>query len=252
MALAHKSTGAFTFLQNSFSPTLPTHAAGDMLLLLCGGKPYNRQISPNPAGQGWTSLGSFTDGTVAVSGADTGSMNVEAWYKEATSGSEVAQLAEGSPAWDVVGGGVMCFSKSVSEIWNTPVATGGGDASAGTAFFIASLPDLGITTGDHVISLAAFRSDAATPCSSHLVAVTTGVTYTNTHDPATDPETTTGFDMGMCVNRATVSGTSSAGSTIQATLAAAHTGSAMMIRLRVYTPAPHIYIPVGFAQGRDY
>ena len=70
---------------------------------------------------------------------------------------------------------------------------------------------------------------------AHITPTATSATFTNTHDPATDPESTTGFDMGMCLTRSTLTGTASAAPVIAATLAAAHTGTAVFIRLRVST-----------------
>ena len=252
MAISWKSTGAASFLQNTFSPVVPAgHAAGDLALLLAGGKPFGWATGTNPVAQGFTSLGSFSDGTTAASGADVGSMRIEAWYKIFPGGAETATLTE-TGTWDVVGGLVMIFQKAGGDTWDTPAFVGGGDASAGTGFSVTCNANPGITAGDAVVSFGAFRSDAATPCSSHITPTATGATFTNTHDPATDPETTTGFDMGMCVTRSTLTGTASAAPVLAATLAAAHTGSAGLIRLRLFVPAPHIYIPVGYAMGRDY
>lgn len=202
------------------------------MLLLCGGKPFNSSVSVS----GWTQLQTFTDGTTAA-GVDTGSMFVTAWYKEHSGSESDPTVTEGGTAWNVVGAGIVVFQKGGGESWNTPTDTGGGDATAGTDFSVTGAADPEVTAGDFVVSFAAFRSDAATPCSSHLVQTSTGITYSNTHDPGTDPETTTGGDMGMCVNRASAdSGTSSAAPVISATLAASHTGSAQFIRLRVFTP----------------
>jgi hypothetical protein len=238
MAIAHVATGTALFGVNTFSPVVGSEAATHMMILLVGGKPYNASITVPTSG--WTEIGSgFTDGTTAA-GVDTGSMVVRAYYKEATSGAETdPAVTEGGTAFNVVGGLVMVFSKDGSEVWDTPVAVGGGDASAGTGFSVTGGSNPGITAGDHCISFAAFRSDAATPCSSHLTPTATGATFTNTHDPATDPETTSGGDMGMCATRSTLTGTASAAPVMAATLAASHTGSAMFIRLRVSTPVPN-------------
>jgi hypothetical protein len=207
---------------------------GDMMLLLVAGKPYDGAASVDTAG--WTQLAEFTDGTVAA-GVDTGSMQVTAWYKEATSDTETnPTLTEGSPTWNVFGAFVMVFSKGAGETWATPTIVGGGDNSAGTDFTV-NASDPSVTTGDYCVSFAGFRSDAATPCSSHITPSQSGATFTDTHDPATDGETTSGGDMGMCATRSTVSGTGFSTLLLSATLAASHTGSAALIRLRVTTPA---------------
>lgn len=230
MAIAHRATGTAALGNNSISPAVPAaQVTGDMMLLLLGGKPFNAGFSVS----GWTAMSTFTDGSTAA-GVDTGSMIVTAFYKEATSDTEAnPTVTEGSPTWSVFGGVVVVFSKGGGEVWDTPVIVGGGDATVGTDFSVTAGSNPGVTTGDHCVSFAALRSDGAVPCSAHLVATQTGVTFSDTHDPATDPESTLGGDMGMCVNRATVSGTGSAAPVITATLAEAHTGSAAFIRLRL-------------------
>lgn len=236
MAIAHRATGTAALASGALTPIIPTaQLTGDMMILLAGGKPYNAGVSV--ATSGWNALSSFTDGTTAA-GVDVGSMQVRAWYKEAASDTETdPTISNGSPAINVFGGIIMVFSKDAGDTWQTPVIVGGGDATAGTGFSVTAGSDPGVAAGDVCISFAAFRSDAATPCSTHLVATQTGVTFSNTHDPGTDPETNAGGDMGMCINRATVSGTGSAAPVIAATLAASHTGSAAFLRLRI-TPAP--------------
>lgn len=241
MAIGHRATGTATFGINGFSPAIPAaQVTGDMMLLLVGGKPFDSGISVGTAG--WQNIGGTgQDGTVGA-GVDVGSMFLTAWWKVATSDTETdPALTEGSPTWNIVGGIVMVFSKGAGEGWHTPVFEPAGDSSAGTDFSATALLDPGIMAGDHCVTFAAFRSDAATPCTSHITPTASGVTFTNTHDPATDPETTSGGDMGMCVTRSTVTGTSAGEPTYSATLAAAHTGTAGLIRLRVShsPPTPH-------------
>jgi hypothetical protein len=212
-------------------------AAGDMLIMLVGGKPYNGAVSLDIPGYQRIGNTRFTDGTTAA-GTDSGSMFVEAWWREWDGIEAFPQLVEGVPAWNVTYQGTMGFRKDPSETWDTPVIVGGGDATSGTGFSVTAGSNPGIVTGDHCITFAAFMSDACTPCASHITPTATGVTFTNTHDPATDPETTTGGDMGMCQTRSTVSGTASAAPVLAATLAAAGTGSAALIRLRVTAAIP--------------
>jgi hypothetical protein len=229
VAIAHRSTGAANFAANSVLINRGSPQEGDMMLMLVAGKPFDGDVSVDIAG--WTELAAFTNGSVAA-GVDVGSMQVTAFWKECSASESNPTLVEGTPAWNVFGGLIMSFSKDASETWETPLIVGGGDSSAGTGFSVTAGSNPGVTAGDVCVCFAGFRSDAATPCSTHLVATQTGVTFTNTHDPATDPETTSGGDMGMCVNRATVSGTGSAAPVLVATLAAAHTGAAAFIRLR--------------------
>lgn len=237
MAISHVNTNSWSFGAAGLTPGTLTGGTDNLVILFVGGKPYNAGLSVD----GWTQIGSaFTDGTTAA-GNDAGSMFVTAFYAE--NPGSAPTIVEGSPVWNIVGGLTMAFSKSSSEAWDTPVAVGGGDATSGTGFSVTTGSNPNVTAGDVCLSFAAFQTDAATPCSSHLVATQTGATFTNTHDPGTDGETTTGGDMGTCVNRATVTGTGSAAPVLAATLAAAGTGSAMFIRLRVSTPPPAVGPP---------
>src|SRR5262245_49240171 len=198
MAISFRATGTALFGTTNISPAIPAStAAGDMMLLLVGGKPYNAGVSVS----GWTQLSTFSDGTTAA-GNDLGSMFVTAWYKQHSGSESNPTITAGSPAWNVVGGLIMVFQKGGSDSWSTPVMVGGGDASSGTGFSVTAGSNPGVTAGDFLISWLAAMSDACTPCSTHLVATQTGSTFSNTHDPTTDPETMTGGDMGMCVNRA--------------------------------------------------
>lgn len=252
MAITHVGTGAAVFGANDFTPAIPGGAAGgDMMLLLVGGKPFNATFGGAMA-PGWTQLSTFTDGSVAA-GTDAGSMQVTAWWKE-HDGSEVDPLVdEGGTAFNVFGGLVMAWSKGAGEVWETPVMVGGGDSSAGTGFDVTCNADPGGIVGDHIVWWAAYRSDAATPMSTANFLSWTGATVAgSTTDPATDPETTTGGDMGMHIRRASISaGTSSLAPVIAGTLAAAHTGSAALIRLRATTP-PAILPPPLRRRNRRY
>lgn len=236
MGILHAGTGAALFGVNSITPVIPGHATGDMMLLLVAGKPHDSGWSV--ATTGWASLGEFSPGTVAA-GVDVGSMKVEAWWKQATSGAETnPTVTEGTPTWNVVGAIIVVFSKTAGEVWSTPQFVGGGDLTVNTAFSVTCNADPGITVDDHCVSYAGYASDGATPCSSHITPTATGVTFTNTHDPATDPESSSGGDMGVCVTRSTVTGTSSAAPVLTATLAANAEGAAGLVRLRATTPPP--------------
>jgi hypothetical protein len=235
IGISDSSSGAASL---SLNIGLDPPTGGDLAIVLVCGKPYNSTVTSvvQATGKAFTLIGAarFTDGTVAA-GADSGSMFVEAWYRiqDGTESSDAVVVTEGATAWNAVFALGYMFTKDVGETWETPVIVGGGDATSGTAFSVTGGSDPGIVTGDHTLAFAAFMSDACTPCSVHLTPTATGVTFTNTHDPATDEETTVGGDMGTCVTRSTVSGTSAAAPVLAATLAANGTGSAALIRLRV-------------------
>lgn len=240
MAIAHRATGSGSASSNTQSFAIPAaQVTGDMMLLIVVGKPFDSGMSVATAG--WASLGSFAPGTTAA-GTDLGSMKAQVWWKEATSDAETnPTLDESATLWNVVGGLVVVFSKDVGDAWATPVFVGGGDDDNGTAVSLVCNSNPGIVTGDHCVSFFGAGSDASTPCSSHVTPTATGVTFTNTHDPATDFETIAGGDMGMCVTRSTVSGTASAAPVLTATLAAAGRTAGGLVRLRVGAALPTNY-----------
>ena len=241
MAISHRSTGAATFTNTMAGVAIPIGAgasAGDMMICIGACKAFSVTTSIN---NGWTKIGTeFHDSSNTAAGVDVGSMSVSAFYKEHT-GSESNPTVAHSASPSCSGFLIMVFQKGGGETWNTPVFVGGGDNSAGTGYSTTCNADPGVTTGDAIAHWSAWGTDAATPCSTHITASQTGITFTETEDPATDPETTTGGDMGMCVKRATVSGTSSAAPVLAGTIAASIVGSSGFVRLRVTAAAGATY-----------
>ena len=90
----------------------------------------------------------------------------------------------------------------------------------------------GITAGDMLVAYAALRSDAATQ-SAIGVTATSATIAAFTESPTADLVTTSGGDMAMSGGYAAcTSGTATAAPVYASTLAAAHTGSAYIMRLR--------------------
>lgn len=187
---------------------------------------------------GWNKLGTeFHDSSNTAAGVDVGSMSVSAFWKEHT-GSESNPTVSHSASPSCSGFLIYVFQKGGGETWDTPVFVGGGDSDAtSSAFSVTCNADPGVAAGDAVVFWSAWGSDGVTPMSVHCTCSQTGITFTRTEDPATDPETTTGGDMGMCCSRATVTGTSSAAPVISGTQAANLVGSAGFVRLRVSAAA---------------
>lgn len=217
---------------------------GDMMVCYYGTKPWNDAPTID---QGWTDLGETHNGTVAA-GVDVGAMQSRIFYKIITGagGSEVNPTITNSTN-NVSGCYVIVFTKGASDTWVTPVATGGGDISAGTGFSCPLDDNIDISAGDFVVVGCSFRSDAATPVTANVDITAPGCTFTDTKTPTTDPETTSGGDMGMSGEYAEcTAGPSSGVATISATLAAAHTGSTRIARLRVSTAGP-VTVTMGVA-----
>ena len=227
MAIAFRAVGAYVSGVANLTPVIPAAQLNtDMMLCFYGTKPYNDAPTIN---QGWTDLGNATDGVVAA-GVDVGSMQTRVFYKVATSDAETNPIITNSTN-NVSGAVIIVFSRGGSS-WATPLGAGGGDATAGTGFSVTASSDVGHTIDDMVAAYAALRSDAATQAS---IAVTiAGCTMgTFTESPATDLATTSGGDMAMSGGYVPITaGTSTAAPVYASTLAANHTGSAFVVRLR--------------------
>ncbi|MDP3057817.1 MAG: hypothetical protein Q8N37_04885 [bacterium] len=231
-AVSVRNVGAYVSGTANLTPVIPaTAVAGDMMLLAYGTKPYNDAPTIN---QGWISIGSATDGTVAA-GVDVGSMQTSIYYKEHTGSETNPTITNGTN--NVSGAAIIVFQKGASETWETPVGAGGGDATAGTGFSVTASANPGITLGDMLVGYAAIRSDAGAQSAIGITA--TGLTVgAFTEYPASDLITTSGGDMAMSGGYHLVTaGTASAAPVYASTLAAAHTGSAFIVRLRATTPA---------------
>jgi hypothetical protein len=198
-----------------------------MMLCFYGTKPFNDAPTID---QSWTDLGNATDGSVAA-GVDVGSMQTRVFYKIHT-GTESNPTITNTTN-NVSGAVIIVFQKGGSESWNTPVGDGGGDATAGTGFSVTAGSNPGITSGDWLAAYASIRSDAGTQ-SSISVTATSATISAFTESPASDLVTTAGGDMAMSGGYCNcTAGTATAAPVYASTLAASHTGSAFIVRLRV-------------------
>lgn len=240
MAISLRAVGTYVSGTANLTPGIPTGAAsGDMMLCFYGTKPYSDAPTINNS---WIDLGNATDGTVAA-GIDVGSMQIRIFYKEHT-GSETDPTITNSTN-NVSGAVIIVFQKDTGNAWATPVGAGGGDATAGTAFSVTASTDPGITTNDMLVGYAAIRSDAGTQ--SAITITATGISVgAFTESPTADLATASGGDMAMSGGYVLVSsGTSSAAPVYASTLAAAHTGSAYIVRLRQTAVSSFTITPTG-------
>jgi hypothetical protein len=229
MAISIRATGTYVSGGNpaSVSPAIPAGAAaGDLMLCFVACKEFNSVQTMN---QNWSLIGFATDGTVA-SNTDVGSMRVTAFYKIHT-GSETNPTVTGTN-FQAVGAVIIVFQKAAGVFWDLPAGAGGGDATAGTGFSVTASTNFGITSGDMVVGYAGIRSDAGTQSAISITA--TGVTMgTFTESPTNDLVNTNRDQMAMSGGyRLATAGTSTAAPVYASTLAASHTGSAFMVRLR--------------------
>ena len=225
MTISVRATGTYLSGTANLTPAIPAGAtSGDMMLCVYGTKPYSDAPTIN---NGWTSLGSATDGTVAA-GVDSGSMQTRIFYKEHTgteSNPTVTNTTNNSSTALII-----VFQRTEAG-WAAMVGAGGGDNTAGTAFSVTMSSDVGHAAGDMVVGGAAFRSDAAVPTNGNGMTIA-GTTLGAYVWPAAHASTS-GGDMGMTIGHIPVnSGTSTGAPVFSCNLAAAHTGSAFFARLR--------------------
>mgnify|MGYP001579176244 FL=1 len=225
MAISIRATGTYTSGTANLTPAIPAAAvSGDMMICAYGTKPYSDAPTIN---NGWTSLGSATDGTVAA-GVDVGSMQTRIFYKEHTGTESNPTITN---ATNNVSGAVIIVFQKTTGTWEIAGA-GGGDNTAGTAFSVTASANPGITVGDMLVAYAAIRSNAGTQSAIGITA-TSATIGAFTESPTADLATTSGGDMAMSGGYAAcTAGTATAAPVYASTLAAAHTGSAYIARLR--------------------
>lgn len=251
MAIALRAAGTAVFGTNSLTPAIPaSQEVGDMMVLIAAGKPYNLGWSVTTSG--WTALSRGESGTTGA-GADTGSMALQVWYKEATADPETnPTVTEGSPLFNVAGAAVIVYSKASSENWSTPVVVYGADETSGTGISVTYASDPGVTAGDFVLNCCGINTDVMGPLTSNLTPSQTGVTFGTTTERV-EAESVSGGDMSFHITDTPVnSGTGSAAPTASGTGTAsggADRLEAGFIRLRVTTPSGPPLQVVGIVVG---
>lgn len=228
------NTGATQTLNGG---VLPTHAAGDMLIVIGACKSSTiTSVDQTLVGgvSGWTRIASFADGTTN-SGNGLGSVNQAIWYKEATSSSEASPTVAWDPTQTVVSDPglnlALSFTKGAGEAWVAPVAVQAATTNA-TSISVTMGSNPGITAGDWGIVIHTTRDDSALTVPSW--SATSATLAAVVEYPATAIASALGGDMaGDCAYRSVTSGTASAAPVCTGTQAAAETGVTGFIRLRV-------------------
>lgn len=215
--------------------TLPTHAAGDMLLVRIGWKsatPTTDVAVCNTSG--WAKIGQFYDGNGASSNGGGGVL-VAVFWKVAASSSETDPTIEFDDATAPTPGAycAVTYTKGASDVWLTPVGDGGAFAAS---------TSISATIQSHVTATAGDMIDAFSVVDDNNVMTVptftqSGVTFdTVTEYPATALNSGTSNDIAAdgC-NRLATAGTSSAAAVVTGTQNVGDTGASWTTRLRVQT-----------------
>jgi hypothetical protein len=233
MAISLNAAGSWAYAASgSVTPTLPSHATGDMLLVRVAYKSSAiATCAASTATAGWTKLGEFHSGTTN-SGANVGSVAVALFYKEAASAAEGNPTIDFSQTVTQVGHVALSYAKGSTEGWLTPVGDGGGEevADTGKSFSIAS--HVSVTAADMVDIFFGTRDDTTVTVPTFTQA---GVTFAAVSEqPATAGTVTTGDDMAFDgAYRLASSGTSSAAAVLTCTLSTSEWAAGWQTRLRV-------------------
>jgi len=215
--------------------TLPTHQAGDMLIVRAACKPYT--ATPTCGTTGWAAVGSaYANGSTA-NGNGVGSLTHVAFYKIATSASETNPVVSWGTTSAPGAAVAVVYQKGASESWLTPVGAGGGDSTARTSQTCTISSHISVTAGDMVDFFLAWCDNYA---STSPTITQTGVTYgTVSEQPATALSDSTSNDIAADGGyRLASSGTSSAAAVVTATFGNSEQGGAWQTRLRVEAANP--------------
>ena len=232
-ALAYSATGG-----TSVTPAYPASiAAGDLLVLIIGMKPSAANGGSVTTPTGWTPITSLTGagGYGTTLGADTGNTNVFTFYKVAAgteSGTLSITLATNNVSW------AQMYRFSGTGTWDV-AGTTGSDTAAGNVS-IAHSANPGVTAGDYILGAMVIPTDVTTPAQFSAEALSqTGITF-GTVTEISEPDRSTGNDMGGVTYRAPVSsGAASAAPTFTATAGGTTTnvrGPGVFIRIREVPP----------------
>lgn len=251
-ALSWGAGGTIAYSSSGGTSVAPSYPSGittnSGLVLVVGQKPSTANSGTCTTPSGWTLVGGsgWEGGYGATLGADTGNTKVYVFTKDTVTGSESGTLSVTVGTNNVCWAQILRVQSDIPVTWSAAVGFG-GDSSGGNVSVTAS-SDPGVTVGDFVIGGMCIPTDVTTPAQFSAEAFTqTGVTY-NTAVEISEPDSTTGNDIGGFLCYATIaSGTSSAAPVLTATAGGTTTnvrGPGFILRLRgTYIPRPCILEP---------
>ena len=232
MAISIRGTPSAWVASNATTQTvtLPTHAAGDMLIVRAACKPYTASITCATAG--WTAAGTGYANGATANGNGLGSLMFRAFYKVATSSSETSPVI----TWGTTSApGAACavaYQCAADEGFSAAVGAGGGDATARTAHTATISTHISTTAGDMVDFYSAWCDNYAATVPTFTQAGLTLGTVSEQPDAALSDATSNDIaaDGGY---RLVSSGTSSAAAVVTGTFGNSEEGGSWTTRLRV-------------------
>lgn len=233
MTISYSAAGALSEHADSITPAYPsTPTAGELLALLVVSGHADDSIPTAPSG--WTLVDS-TSGGGGVFGAGAGPRRLTWFVREAAGGdaAPTTSIPSGS-AGSLIAGRIHVATRSAGTGWRWAVSTG-EDTTSDTAFSAVGAAALTWAPGD--FALLAYGVNVATASATAEAIAATGITYGAVTEQ-TDDAVTSGHDARLVAATCTVSsGSGTQAPTVSATLAAAATGVASVLRLREATAA---------------
>ncbi len=234
MAITQRAVGAWAANNaTTQTVTLPTHVAGDMLIVRTIRKPFTNPNDTVINTAGWTAVATGVANGSTANGVGVGSMGFKAFYKVAESASETNPVVTWGTTAAPGASVAVCYQLGAGEVWETPVGNGGGDATARTSQTSTIASHVSVTSGDLVDF---FRGQCDDSGALTVPTITqASVTYdTVTEYPATALLDGTSNDIAADGGyRTATAGTSSAAAVVTGTSAASEQHGAWMTRLRV-------------------
>ncbi|MFF7966766.1 hypothetical protein ACFZC3_15540 [Streptomyces sp. NPDC007903] len=240
MTISIGTVGALATGTTTVTPAL-VGAAGDLAVLqVVSGHPSD-SVPSTPSG--WTSAGSFSGGG-GTFGTSAGPRRITYFVRVLTGGEAAPTTSIPAATGSVISGRVMNLTRSAGTGWRWAAAFG-EDTLSGTGFSATSLAALTFTAGDVAVIGYGVASNADSYTAEALTA--TGITFGTVTERA-DAVVAAGNGASVALATATVTaGSGSQTPTVAATLAAASTGVAGVLRVReasaVLTATPQSVFP---------
>ena len=228
MTISYGAAGASASAAESVSPALPAGASAGMLAVLqvvSGHQDDSVPATPS----GWSLAGSFSGGGGSF-GAGTGPRRITFFVREllASNSAPTVSIPTGGTG-STIAARIYTLSRSAGTGWRWAAATA-EDTSSGTGFSAASATALTWKAGDFAVigygiplSTATFSAEAITA---------TGITFGTITEQADDSITAGNDSRFVTATGAVSSGTGTQAPTLAATLSAASTGVAGVLRVR--------------------
>jgi hypothetical protein len=226
VTISFGSAGAQATHTDTVTPTV-VGATGDLAILqVVSGHP-NDSVPSTPSG--WTLVGSFSGGG-GTFGASAGPRRLT-WFARVLTGGDsnpTTAIPSGGTG-SVIAGRVFNLTRTAGTGWRW-AATIGEDTTSGTGFSVVCATALTFKTGDFAILGYGVASNADSYTAETITA--TGITFGTVTERA-DAAVATGNGESMAIATCSVSaGSGTQAPTVAATLAAASTGVAGVLRVR--------------------